>query len=649
MSAPALDAAVIRALAASASPDPFLGSPGAPAPAGTWWYAPEQYERGLLHRLVEEGFAAGRNVHYAVNYARADPSVRLARRMHAGERCGLVVHGAARVESGAAALIGTPDGPALVAQRTGEVVLEIVAPEGEPAALRVEGAWRLADGVEATAVPGGDRAPHLDDEPVLELEAAPLGDGLFDAGATVLGRPVVVGDRPRIATGESIAEALDHEHQEARHDPVAVDGGWSTVHRLGFRYVHAPGAERVLVRANVRPSPRPGAFVSADPLLDRIWGTAAYTTRTCMQGLNLDGVKRDRMPWLGDQALGLIANAYAVGDPAIAAASLAALGAPTEGYINGLADYSLWWVVAQRSHARYLAAAAPPAAVLDAVHGLLEGLEPQIDERGVLRPLDLGHFAGAGPVLIDWGVRPERGRDLTALQVLLLWALESAAELLRSAGDDRAERWAAHAATLRATLLREAWSPRSGQWREYLDDAAGSSVYPAFLAVLAGLHDDGRAPAGLDVIGPETIRTPFMMGFALRALHLAGRGAEALRLVERLWAPMLEAGATTFWEEFPNEGESPYEMYGRPFGKSLCHAWGAAPASLLPEIVLGIRPGPDGWAEVVIDPLPAGPAWAAAVVPTPLGDLVVVADADGVRADAPPGMTVTVLRRSTAI
>ena len=49
---------------------------------------------------------------------------------------------------------------------------------------------------------------------------------------------------------------------------------------------------------------------------------------------------------------------------------------------------------------------------------------------------------------------------------------------------------------------------------------------------------------------------------------------------------MLESDTTTFWEEFPEPGESAYAMYGRPFARSLCHAWGAGPAALLPETVL---------------------------------------------------------------
>ena len=44
-----------------------------------------------------------------------------------------------------------------------------------------------------------------------------------------------------------------------------------------------------------------GAFECDDPLLNGIWNTAAYTLRLCIQnGFLWDGIKRDRLVWVGD-------------------------------------------------------------------------------------------------------------------------------------------------------------------------------------------------------------------------------------------------------------------------------------------------------------------------------------------------------------
>lgn len=61
------------------------------------------------------------------------------------------------------------------------------------------------------------------------------------------------------------------------------------------------------------------------------------------------------------------------------------------------------------------------------------------------------------------------------------------------------------------------------------------------------------------------------------------KGTDARNLVERIWDGMLDLGATTFWEGFDPSarGSEHWEFYKRPFGKSLCHAWGSAPVFLL--------------------------------------------------------------------
>lgn len=80
----------------------------------------------------------------------------------------------------------------------------------------------------------------------------------------------------------------------------------------------------------MRPVATLGAFLCSDTTLSTIWGTAAYTTRLCQQGLSLDGVKRDRMPWAGDLALSLLTNAFTLADVRSASDTLTALGSTVE-------------------------------------------------------------------------------------------------------------------------------------------------------------------------------------------------------------------------------------------------------------------------------------------------------------------------------
>ena len=64
--------------------------------------------------------------------------------------------------------------------------------------------------------------------------------------------------------------------------------------------------------------------------------------------------------------------------------------------------------------------------------------------------------------------------------------------------------------------------------------------------------------------------------------------------------------AVLFNEELRIDPEKPlerqYEMYGDPYGKSLCHAWAASPIYLLARYFVGLRPLSPGGGEYEVKP-----------------------------------------------
>ena len=78
-------------------------------------------------------------------------------------------------------------------------------------------------------------------------------------------------------------------------------------------------------------------------------------------------------------------------------------------------------------------------------------------------------------------------------------------------------------------------------------------------------------------------------------------------------------------------------MYGRPYGKSLCHAWGASPVYLLGKYYLGVRPTKPGYAEYVIEPHLGDLDWLKGDVPTPHGMIHVEMDRHHVKVLATEG------------
>jgi hypothetical protein len=121
------------------------------------------------------------------------------------------------------------------------------------------------------------------------------------------------------------------------------------------------------------------------------------------------------------------------------------------------------------------------------------------------------------------------------------------------------------------------------------------------------------------------IQTPYMRFYELEALCRLNLRKRVLDEVRSYWGGMLDEGATSFWELYnPDEkGNAKYAMYKRPFGKSLCHAWGAGPIYLFGRYVLGVEPTKPGYAEYVVAPDLAGLDWAEGVVPTPHGPIAV--------------------------
>lgn len=632
----------IRELSRAAGPDTLEDA--APAGGTRWLYAPGDFAAATIARLVREGFAANRNVHYATNFAAPREAVRFSAALVGGS-VAIVARGSASVEIDGAPLDAAASRSAQLLrfsppEGAREVVVTVVPEPGEAAALAVaEGpaVW-FADGEPADVRDGSaDVAPHQTGEPVQRLPLTHDGE-LFDTGVPVLGRPVIESDvEPTVRAGESRAEALSDDPHESRHDVVRrADGRWTTVHPLGFRYLrisHMPNA--AYVEAQVHPTPRRGAFASSDPQLDRIWATSAYTLRASMQRLTLDGIKRDRMPWVGDQALALLSNAYAFGDPGILVDGLDALGRPTEGYANGISDYSLWWIVAARQMRRFHGVTSPR--MVETAEALMTDLAAMCDEEGVFRPRSFeSDFAdsSAGAIFIDWGMSIDEGLMPTALQLLWHWALRCVAELTGEA------RWTARADRVRATLIARAWDPQRRRWNKNLDGGPVPCAYADAFAVLGDIaRGEDAYVSGYTIADARRMGTPFMAGFGLLALADTGASADVVAGVRERWQPMLDLGATTFWEEGVSDA-SPWEMYGRPFGKSLCHGWASAPAFLLPMAILGVEPLTDGWREVRVRPRLGGLEWAATVIPTPLGDLTIEAKGDGVRVDAPEGMTI---------
>ena len=158
---------------------------------------------------------------------------------------------------------------------------------------------------------------------------------------------------------------------------------------------------------------------------------------------------------------------------------------------------------------------------------------------------------------------------------------------------------------------------------DYLDKAKNDAVKKNVLLNLVALK----------------ITTPYMRFYELEALFSLGEHNFVIKEIRSYWGGMLDLGATSFWEKYnPNEkGTEHLAMYGRPYGKSLCHAWGASPIYLLGKYYLGVKPVTEGYKEFSITPVLSDMEWMEGSVPTPNGDIKVYMDTKQIKVSATEG------------
>jgi len=124
----------------------------------------------------------------------------------------------------------------------------------------------------------------------------------------------------------------------------------------------------------------------------------------------------------------------------------------------------------------------------------------------------------------------------------------------------------------------------------------------------------------------------------LQAKAKAGDYDGAINAIRNYWGPMLQLGATTFWEDFnidwlpgasrideivPNNEKDIHGDYGaycyKGYRLSMCHGWAAGPTAWLTQHVLGIEVLEPGCKKIKITPHLGDLSYAEGTFPTPYG------------------------------
>lgn len=424
---------------------------------------------------------------------------------------------------------------------------------------------------------------------------------------TLTGNPVVV------------APAPDRRNTK---DPAAILTPAEQGVLLPFRWVEIEGwpgeltANQIARRAAFAKTWNDDAasFKCSDEKLNRIWELCRYSIKaTTFAGIYVDG-DRERIPYEADAYLNQISQYYTDGDVQIARDTF-----------NHLMEHGTWpseWAphMVFMAHADWMQTGDTNwlAARYDALKSKL--LMDRVGPDGLVRS-SKGQIARDD--IVDW---PGGERDKyvftefnTVVNAFHIRALRLMAEMGRAIGRN------ADAATF---AEREA--------------KARSVFNKSFLDASRGLYRDGKStdhvslhanlfPLAFDLV-PTANRTQvadWLVGrgmkcsvyaaqYLLEGLFESGRDAAAIDLMiapgDRSWRHMVESGTTITWEAWGQKYKTNQDWN---------HAWGAAPANLLPRYVLGVQALQPGWKQAVIRPHPGSLESASGKVPTPNGPVLV--------------------------
>ncbi len=444
-------------------------------------------------------------------------------------------------------------------------------------------------------------------------------------GKTTDNRPMNV----RVRFGESFTEAMSIPHQDhAVHDqvvPLAFLGS-TEIGNTGFRFVRIDlidentfvDIQSIHAISTMRTLEQLGSFQCSDERLNRIWQTGARTVHLCMQDYLWDGIKRDKLVWIGDMHPETRVISTVFGENTIVPESLdfARDEFPIPEWMNGISSYSLWWIIIHRDwfmhygRIEYLnEQRSYLLALLNQLHGMIGP-----DGREKLN----------GRRFLDWPTSSDPVAVHAGLHGLLAIGFKAGAELCDALGEHKtAARCRDDAVRLRRPVMA----------------APGSKQANAMLT-LSGLNDAVRTNQLELAREPLAGVSTFYGYYILQARAMAGDYDGCLDMIRTYWGAMLDRGATSFWEDFnlawlsgsgrideatPAGTKDLHADYGaycyKGLRHSLCHGWAAGPTAWLSEHVLGITPIAPGFKKARIKPRRFGLEWARGTYPTPMGPI----------------------------
>ena len=356
------------------------------------------------------------------------------------------------------------------------------------------------------------------------------------------------------------------------------------------------------------------AFHSSDEMLDRIWELCRYSIKaTTFAGVYVDG-DRERTSYEADGYLNQLSQYYTDGDVQMGRDTFDRLLThptwPTEWAFHMIFIAHADWM--QTGDTNWLAAhyeALKPKLLSERVgpDGLLVSNEAQRNHDDI----------------VDWPVKERDGFVMkpvnTVVNAFYLRSLTLMAELAKALGKDaEAAGYLAHERTAQRAFQKQLFDGRRGIYRDGKGTdhtSQHANLFPLAFGLVPAKNRDSVtkfvASRGMDC-------SVYAAQYLLEGLFENGADTQACALMTapgaRSWRHMVESGTTITWEAWDQKFKPNLDW---------THAWGAAPANLLPRYLLGVQALTPGWKTAQVAPHPGALAAAAGKIPTPLGPVLV--------------------------
>ena len=356
------------------------------------------------------------------------------------------------------------------------------------------------------------------------------------------------------------------------------------------------------------------SFHASDPMLDRVWALCHDSIKaTTFAGIFVDG-NRERRPYEADAYQDQLS--YYAGDPNTQ------MERDTFAYLMKYPTWPTEW-------APQMVFMAYADWMQTADKAWLAQHYDQLKTKLLLDRVGVDGLVHSSPVqmqhsdIVDWPAGERDGYVFTPVNTVVnafyLHALEDMRQLALIVGrNDDASVFAQRENIGLAAFQRDLFNAKTGLYRDGIGTDHSSLHANLFPLAFGLVPPDQRAHVAQWLAQRGMRGSVYAAQFLLEGLFENGQATAALKEMtaagDRSWRHMVESGATITWEA--------WDLRYKP-NDDWTHAWGAAPANLLPRFVLGVQVSKPGWADAEIAPHPGDLHFAQGTIPTPRGSLYI--------------------------